>query len=89
VAPERPMRLHPLAPDVKCPTCGSALAFVRVRGHRDLYRCASGGSCKGQVMHSSNTESKTCGYASVSGSGVFGRWTACAVTAGPRRVSND
>jgi hypothetical protein len=34
--PEHPMLFHLLAPDVKCPACGADLAFVRVRGHRDL-----------------------------------------------------
>ena len=36
--PEHPMRLHPLAPEVKCPNCGAGLAFVRVRAQGDLYR---------------------------------------------------
>ena len=37
------MRLHPLAPDVKCPACGAGLVFVRRRLLADLYECASGG----------------------------------------------
>jgi uncharacterized Zn finger protein len=75
------MRLHPLAPNVKCPACGADLTFIRVRGHRDLYRCASGGSCTRQVMHYLNKETQTCGYASVSKYGVFGVWSACDVHA--------
>ena len=60
--PELPMRFHLLAPDVKCPTCGADLTFVRVRGYGDLYQCASGGPCRCQVMHY-RKETKTCGYA--------------------------
>ncbi len=67
---EFPMRLHPLAPEVKCPTCGAGITFVRVRGHRDLYQC---GLCKCQVMHSLNK----AGYAPLSKYGVAGVWTAC------------
>jgi len=76
VAPELPMRFHPLAPDVKCPACGAGLTFLRVRGGRDLYQCASG-VCKFQVIHYRNNETQTCGYAPVYWSGVFGVWTAC------------
>ena len=47
--PERPMRLHPLSSDVKCPACGADLRFVRVRLLADLYECTS--SCKRQVLH--------------------------------------
>ena len=76
--PERSIMLfHPLAPDVRCPTCGAGLTFVRVRGHRDLYQCASGGPCKRQVMHYLHKETDTCGYAPVYSSGAFGAWTAC------------
>ena len=35
------MRFHPLASDVKCPTCGANIGFVRVRLLADLYECAS------------------------------------------------
>jgi hypothetical protein len=46
------MRLHALAPEVKCPRCGASLAFIRVRGgYGDLYQCASAGPCKCQIMH--------------------------------------
>ena len=71
-----PMRLHPLAPDVKCPACGAALAFIRVRRYGDLYQC-SGGPCRRQVLHYRNKGTKACGYAPAYGSGEFGAWTAC------------
>jgi hypothetical protein len=67
------MRLHPLAPEVRCPGCGAGLTFIRVRKFGDLYQCA----CKRQVMHYRNKETKACGYAPVYSSGVFGVWTAC------------
>ena len=84
--PEVPMRLYPLAPEVRCPNCGSGLAFVQVRGYRDLYQCASGGPCKCQVMHYRNSATKACGYAVLYGYGAFGArefgvWTACGETA--------
>ena len=75
------MRLHPLAPDVSCPTCGAGLAFVRVRIFGDLYQCASGGPCRRQIMHYRHKKTHTCGYAPVYGTGVFGTWTACGVPA--------
>jgi hypothetical protein len=34
------MRYHLLAPNVKCPSCGGGLTFIRVRGYGDLYQCA-------------------------------------------------
>lgn len=74
------MQLHPLPPDVRCPTCGAGLTFVRVRGHRDLYQCPSA-SCKRQVMHYRNKVTQVCGYAPVYRSGVFGVWTACVYAA--------
>jgi hypothetical protein len=55
------MRFHPLASDVKCPTCGANLGFVRVRLLADLYECAS--PCKRQVLHYRNKETQACGYA--------------------------
>jgi hypothetical protein len=79
------MQFHPLAPDVKCPTCGAGLTFVRVRRYGDLYQCASGGPCKREVLHYRNKETQTCGYAPVSGYGVFGEWTAC----GERSAANS
>jgi hypothetical protein len=54
------MRLHPLAPDVKCPACGGDLRLVRVRLLADLYECAS--PCKRQVLHYWTKETQTCGY---------------------------
>jgi hypothetical protein len=73
---------HPLAADVKCPACGSALAFIRVRGYGDLYQC-SGGSCGCQVMHYRNQATKTCGWALLYSHGSLGMWIACGVpTAG-------
>ena len=45
--PEPPMRLHPLAPEVKCPVCGDGLTFIRVRKFGDLYQC----KCRRQVIH--------------------------------------
>jgi hypothetical protein len=77
--PEPIMRFHLLAPEVKCPACGSDLTFIWARGRRDLYQCTSG-ACKRQVMHYLNKETQTCGYASVYRSGVFGVWTACGET---------
>jgi ssDNA-binding Zn-finger/Zn-ribbon topoisomerase 1 len=76
--PELPMRLHPLAPGVKCPACGGDLVFVRVRaGYGDLYQCASGGACKCQIIHYRSKEAKACGYAVVYKYGAIGEWTAC------------
>jgi hypothetical protein len=75
--PESPMRLHPLAPDVKCPACGADLVFVRRRLLADLYECASGGQCRRQVLHYRTKETQTCGYAALYTWGVFGEWTAC------------
>jgi hypothetical protein len=72
--PDLPMRFHPLAPGVKCPTCGAALAFIRVRRYCDLYQCTS---CKCQVVHYRSKTSKTCGCAVLYDSGAFGVWTAC------------
>ena len=71
--PEFPKRFHLLAPDVKCPSCGGGLTFVRVRKFADLYQCAS----KRQVMHYVNKETKTCGYAAMYTFGTFGVWTPC------------
>ena len=79
--PELPMRLHPLAPDVRCPACGAGLTFVQVRGYGDLYQC-SGGSCRCQVMHYRNpAATKTCGWALLYGHGSLGMWVACGVPA--------
>jgi hypothetical protein len=72
------MRLHALAPEVKCPRCGASLAFIRVRGgYGDLYQCASAGQCKCQIMHYRSKEAKVCGYAVVYKYGAIGEWTAC------------
>ena len=80
--PELPMRLHPLASDVKCPACGGALTFVRVRGgYIDVYQCASGGRCKCQILHYRSKEVKACGYAVVYRYGEIGEWTACGLPA--------
>jgi len=76
VAPEHPMRLHPLAPDVSCPTCGARLTFVRVRVFADLYQCAAAGPCH-WVVHYVNTKTKTCGYSVTFGLGRLGKWTEC------------
>ena len=65
------MRLHALAPEVKCPRCGASLAFIRV------YQCASAGPCKCQIMHYRSKEAKVCGYAVVYKYGAIGEWTAC------------
>ena len=70
------MRLHPLAPDVKCPVCRAGLTFIMVTKYGDLYQCASD-PCKRQVMHYQRKESKACGYAALSPWGAFGEWTAC------------
>jgi hypothetical protein len=74
--PEKPMRLHLLAPEVKCPNCGAGFMFVRVRAQGDLYQCASGGPCNCRVMHYRNKVTKACGYAVIYNYG-FGEWTAC------------
>jgi len=75
---ELQMRLHPLAPGVKCPSCGAGLTFIRVRGgYGDLYSRASGGPCRCQVMHYRDKMTKTCGYAVMYTFGSFGEWTAC------------
>jgi ssDNA-binding Zn-finger/Zn-ribbon topoisomerase 1 len=72
------MRLHALAPEVKCPRCGASLAFIRVRGgYGDLYQCASAGQCKCQIMHYRSKEAQVCGYAVVYKYGAIGEWTAC------------
>ena len=76
-----PMLLHPLAPDVKCPACGAALAFIRVRRYGDLYQC-SDGPCRREVLHYRSKGTKACGYALAYGSGQFGAWTACGREAG-------
>jgi hypothetical protein len=78
--PESLMRFHPLAPGVKCPACGAGLTFIRVRGYRDLYQCASG-ACRRHVMHYRRRATETCGYSALSPSGAFGVWTACGETA--------
>jgi hypothetical protein len=84
--PEIHRRYHLLGPAVKCPACGAGLTFVRVRGHRDLYSCASGGTCKCHVMHYWNKETKVCGYAVIYNYGPFGLWTVCSdVPARPRK----
>ena len=71
------MRLHLLAPEVKCPNCGAGLVFIRVRGgYGDLYQC---GRCRHQVLHYMSKLTNTCGYASVTEYGRPGTWTACAV----------
>ena len=75
--PAPPMRLHLLAPEVKCPNCGAGFMFVRVRAQGDLYKCASGGRCKCHVMHYRNKTTKACGYAVIYNYGAFGKWTAC------------
>jgi ssDNA-binding Zn-finger/Zn-ribbon topoisomerase 1 len=76
------MRLHLLAPDVKCPACGAGLTFIRSRGgHSDVYQCASGGRCKCQILHYRSKRAKACGYAVVHRYGEFGKWTACGETA--------
>jgi hypothetical protein len=72
---ELPMRLHPLAPDVKCPACGGDLRLVRVRLLADLYECAS--PCKRQVLHYWTKETQTCGYSVLYTWEVFGKWTEC------------
>jgi hypothetical protein len=80
VMPEFPMRFHMLAPDGRCPSCGSSgLTFVRVRGYGDLHQC----KCKLKVMHYRNTDTKTCGYAAILPSWTFGKWTACVSCDGP------
>jgi hypothetical protein len=75
--PELSMRLHPLAPDVKCPACGADLVFVRRRLLADLYECTSGGPCKRQVLHYRTKDAQTCGCAVLYNLGRFGEWTAC------------
>jgi hypothetical protein len=60
--PARHILLHLLAPDVKCPTCGSDLVFVRVRGNCDLYHWRA---------------TRTWGWAVINHDGAFGEWTAC------------
>jgi hypothetical protein len=75
--PERPMRLHPLAAEVRCPGCGAGLTFIRVRKFGDLYQCA----CNRQLLHNRKKETKACGYAPIYSSGAFGVWTACGVPA--------
>ena len=68
------MRLHLLAPEVKCPACGAGLVFIRVRAYGDLYQC---GRCKKQVLHYVSKVTNTCGYAPVTRGGWPGTWTAC------------
>ena len=73
--PQSSMRLHLLAPEVKCPNCGVGLVFVRARaGYGDLYQC---GRCKKQVLHYGSQVTHTCGYAPVTRGGWPGIWTAC------------
>ena len=78
--PDPPMLLHPLAPGVKCPACGSALAFLRVRKYGDLYQC-SGSPCECRVMHYRNRANKTCGWAVLYTHASLGVWVACGVRA--------
>jgi hypothetical protein len=72
------MLLHPLAPDVSCPTCGAGLTFIRMRVWGDLYQC-SGGRCKCRVVHYWNKikTTKTCGYSVIYGLGRLEKWTEC------------
>lgn len=79
------MRFHPLGPEVKCPGCGGELAFVRVRGHGDLYHCASGRPCVCVVIHYRMKGSLTCGYAVTHNYGAMGRWTDCGAPPKTRR----
>ena len=76
--PQFSTKLHPLAPDVKCPTCGrTGLTFVRVRIFGDLYECASGGPCECRVVHYWNKTTKRCGYSVIYGLGRLEKWTEC------------
>jgi hypothetical protein len=70
------MRFHALPPNMKCPRCGAGLTFVRVRTFGDLYQCASGAPCRGQIMHYQRKERKICGYAAITSYGSFGEWNA-------------
>jgi hypothetical protein len=72
------MLLHPLAPDVKCPGCGSAFAFLRVRVYDDLYQC-SGSPCECRVMHYRNRATKTCGWALLYNHASLRMWVECDV----------
>ena len=74
------MLLHPLAPDVKCPGCGSALVFLRVKGYGDLYQCC-GSPCECRVMHYRNQVTKTCGWALLYTYLSCGMWVACGLPA--------
>ena len=77
--PGIPMRLHQLAPEVKCPACGSALAFIRVRVYANLYQC-SGSPCQCRVMHYyRNQATSGCGWALFYNFGSLGTWVACGV----------
>jgi hypothetical protein len=78
--PEHSMRLHPLAPDVKCPACGDGLGFIRVRKFGDLYQCA----CGRQVLHYVSKEAKACGYALMYTFGAFGKWASCVTKKGSK-----
>jgi hypothetical protein len=71
------MRLHPLAPGIKCPNCGAGFMFVRARAQGDMYQCASGGPCRCHVMHYRDKITRACGYAVIYNYGEFGKWTAC------------
>jgi hypothetical protein len=71
------MLLHPLAPDVRCPACGAALAFLRVRRYGDLYQCP----CKHEVLHYVRKEPNACGYTLINNYGRFDVWVACGVPA--------
>jgi len=73
------MRYHLLAPDVRCPSCGAALTFVRIRRFADLYSCTSGDRCRCQVLHYRSKKTRACGYSTLSASGAFGVWNACCI----------
>jgi hypothetical protein len=76
----KPMLLHPLAPEVKCPGCGSALAFIRVRRYG---ACTSVPPVRASAgfMHYRNHATKTCGWALLYTHASLGIWVACGVPA--------
>jgi hypothetical protein len=71
------MRLHPLDPAVKCQHCGkAALAFVRTRRGRDLYRCMADIPCKCYTVHSRH-DGRVCGFGAALGTGLVTTWVEC------------
>lgn len=73
------VKFHALPPEVKCPSCGGALAYIRVRKFGDLYQCARGAkACPGAVLHYCKAGTTRCGWTRVLEAKFPDRWIECA-----------